>query len=572
LRIPKIPTAHSLIPGAVFLALAAILLSRFAEAPMQPYGADAAHYIEHNARLDVLQTLRELQLWRGGSDTIRTMIEDLDGSFPPVLHLATLALGSVSGHAAESVLWTGLVWLLLLAAAVAGIARQLSASRTAAAAAFCGTLLLPALHAAATRYYYDLPMTAVLWLSVFVLMQCRGRGFLVAGLLAGVLLFVADITKWTALPFGLIMLIGATLTRRGDVEASGRAPLRSRLASAAIAVFVSSLLVLGFLELAGNHDSFTAMLGDIGERGEIWGPQGVDSNRFAAITGHIFRDLQPLSGERLTFYGVRLVTSVFSPILLAVTLLLTGVWALRSRRGWPLILITLIGQAAFLLLRIPPTDDRFLVTLAPALVLAAALGWEALPQRPRRVVAAATLTIGLAVALDFHVADPADVEPPARAVGQEELGDLLLWGLNDSSDQRGWARRDRQRDNRGAAREHLWSQLESCRADVFKVASERSLVSDHSARGDLYWLRYRAQLHHLEEGGARRRILLSCDEANSDEVEVALSAVRPGSEPRRPRCISEQGWQLEGLVKPVEAGRSVAVWSRRGQIVCDGLK
>ena len=41
--------------------LSAILLARIAEAPMQPYGADTAHYIEHTARLDALQTLREEQ-------------------------------------------------------------------------------------------------------------------------------------------------------------------------------------------------------------------------------------------------------------------------------------------------------------------------------------------------------------------------------------------------------------------------------------------------------------------------------------------------------------------------------
>jgi len=576
LRLASIPAPGLLIPAAVFLALSAILGARISAAPMQPYGADTAHYIEHTARLDVLQTLRELELGEGKSDTIRTMIEDLDGSFPPLLHLVTAALGALTGHAAEDVLWSGLLWLLLLAAAVGGIARYVSGSRLAAAAALCGTLLLPALHASATRYYYDLPMTALLWLAVFVLLRYRSRGVVVAGLLAGALLFVADITKWTALPFGLIMLAGAIFTsgdaRRGGSDGGRRATLRARLAAGALAVLLSSLLVLGFLELAGNHDSFTAMLGDIGERGEIWGPQGVDSDRPAAIAGHIFRDLQPLSRERLSFYGIRAVTSVFSPGLLAITLLLTAVWALRSRRGWPLILITLVGQAAFLLLRIPPTDDRFLLTMAPALVLAAALGWERLGLRPRQVVGALVIGLGLAVAIDFHSADPADIQPPARALGQEELGDLLLWGLNDSADQRGWARRDRQRDNRDAARESLWGQLSGCRADVIKVASERSVVSDHSARGDLYWLRYRALLDHLEEERPQRRILLSCDEAHGDETEVALSAVRPDTRARRPRCIAATGWKLEGLVRPDPDSREVAIWSRHGRRICDGLK
>jgi len=538
---------------------------------MQPYGADAAHYIEHTARLDVLQTLRDLQLGPGGSDTIGSMTEDLDGSFPPLLHLVTLALGAVTGHAADSVLWTGLLWLLLLAGSIAIIAHRLSGSQTTAAAAFCGTLLLPALHASASRYYYDLPMTAVLWLSVAVALRTWGKRPIVAGLAVGALLFAADITKWTALPFGLIMLAGAALTGHTGEKAS-TVPWGARLKATTIAVTLSSLLVFGFLELAGNHDSFTAMLGDIGERGEIWGPHGVDSNRIGAITSHIFRDLQPLSEERLHFYGVRLVTSVFSPILLAIVALLTATWALRSRAGWPLILVTVLGQAAFLLLRIPPTDDRFLLTLAPALVLAAALGWQELPERVRRVTASLTLVVGLAVAIDFHVADPEHIEPATRAVGQEELSDLLLWGLNDSADQRGWARRDRQHANRDEARELLWTQLDGCAADVFKVASERSLVSDHSARGDLYWLRYRSLLSQLEEGGRKRRILLTCDESNADEVELALAAARPGAEPRRPRCVRAGDWQREGSFSATPGSRTVAAWSRHGRRLCSTLK
>ena len=560
-----------LIPTLVFTLLFAIMLLRMDRQPLQPYGTDAAHYIEHTARLDLVQTLAKADFGPHGGDTIGSFIEDLDGSFPPLLHLVTAAAGAMGSHSVAGVQWMGLLWLLLLAAAIAGIARTLTGSNAIAAASCCAVGLLPAVHASATRYYYDLPMTSLLWLMVLALLALGQRAVL-ASLLTGLLFFAACITKWTALPFGLLMIAGAALCRIDSNSATTSKDLPRQVMAAVAAVVLASIATVVFLDLAGNHDSFSAMLGDIGERGEIWGPQGVDTGRFAAFSDHILRDLQPLSAQRLRFYGVRTVTSVFSPGLLLMLLALSAVWALRSRRGWTLIACTVAGQGAFLLLRIPPTDERFVLTMAPALALTAALGWGKLSTATRIPISVVFIALSFAVAADFHLA-PRDADSgPKRAIGEEGLSDLMLWGLNDSSDQRGWARYDQQRDNRDGAREALWSQLSTCKADVFKVASERSLVSETGARGDLYWLRYRSRLSELQEAGRPRRVLLSCDEANQDETQLALSAVRPGAEPRRPRCIRASAWQLEALVAVGTEGQRVAFWSPNGKTLCDGLK
>jgi hypothetical protein len=465
----------------------------------------------------------------------------------------------------------GLLWLFLLAVALAGIARILTESNAIAAATCCAVGLLPAVHASATRYYYDLPMTTLLWLMVLAMLALRKR-MVLASLLTGALFFAACITKWTALPFGLLMIAGTSLCRIDSDSATASSSLRKQLICAVTAVTLAALATVAFLDLAGNHDSFSAMLGDIGERGEIWGPQGVDTGRLAAISDHVMRDLQPLSPQRLRFYGVRTVTSVFSPGLLVALLVLTAAWTLRSRRGWPLIAFTIAGQSAFLLLRIPPTDERFLLTMAPALALTASLGWGELSVRARIPIGVLFIALSLAIAADFHLAPRDSDSGPRRAIGEEGLSDLMLWGLNDSSDQRGWARYDQQRDNRDDAREKLWQQLSTCSADVFKIASERSLVSERGARGDLYWLRYRSRLSELQGAGRPRRVLLSCDEADQDERQLALSAVRPGAEPRRPRCIRASAWQLEALVAVGTDGQRVAFWSPNGKTLCDGLK
>ena len=561
---------YLLVPLALFAVLSAIVLLRLHDQPMQPYGTDAAHYIEHSARLDLVKTLREADFGLDGSGSLRSFIEDLDGSFPPLLHLLTAAVGSITSHSERGILWTGLIWLWLLAAALAGVAYRLSGSCGVSAAAFCAAALLPAAHASATRYYYDLPMTALLWLMVWAVLALRQRA-VIAALCGGGLLFAACITKWTALPFGLLMLAGACLCPQPSYPDAPNLRLRGRLMAALAPAALAGVTIAIFLDLAGNHDSFTAMLGDIGERGEIWGPQGVDTGRIAAIIDHIFRDMQPMSPQRLRFYGVRIITSVFSPGLFALMAAMSALWLLRSRRGWPLIGCTVVGQGAFLLLRIPPTDERFVLTLAPALALAGVLGWATLPARSRGAITVICIALGLAVAVDFHLSVGDADSGPQRARGAEELSELMVWGLNDSSDQRGWARRDQQRDNRDEQREALWLQLAGCEANLFKLAAERSLISDPAARGDLYWLRFRSRLSEIEEGGKQRRVLLSCDEAHQDEIQAVLSAVRPGAEARRPRCISSSKWQLESLIDSGPTGQQIALWSRNNQRICPDL-
>ncbi|MBJ95894.1 MAG: hypothetical protein CMP23_15640 [Rickettsiales bacterium] len=562
--------AQWLVPTALLVALATIVLLRIQAQPMQPYGTDAAHYIEHSARLDLLDTVDRVDFGPHSSDDLRSFVEDLDGSFPPLLHLVTAALGEFSSHSAEGILWSGLLWLSLLGLSTAGVAFLLSGSSLASAATFCAVVSIPALHASATRYYYDLPMSAWLWAMLFVMLALRHRA-LVCALAVSLLMFAACLTKWTALPFGLLMLVGATLSTTHPSSRAARTSLTTRLGTAVGAAALVSILIVMFLDLAGNHDSFTAMLGDIGERGEIWGPQGVDANRLDAIFDHIFRDLQPLSAERLRFYGLRSLSSVFSPGICALFLLGTLLWLAFSRRGWPLIVATVLGQSAFLLLRIPPTDERFLLTLAPAIALAAALGWAHLPKQIQTISAALFIGLSVAVAVDFHLIK-GDGQGPSRALGVEELDELLRWGLSDSSDQRGWARRDQQRDDHEMQREQLWSELHDCQNEVLQVASERSLVSDIGARGDLYWLRYRSRLAELEEGAPRRRVLLSCDEVNADERALALSAVRGEGPPRPPRCLKRSQWRLEGEVLPAGGERRIAVFSRLGPRLCAELR
>jgi len=552
------------LPIAVAVSVSAMVLSRIYGTGLQPYGSDSAQYIEHLTRLETLD------VWR---DPMRhsfvEFLRQADGSFPPLLHLLSLILGVISGQAAQQVLWTGLLWLFLLAGSVAWVVRLLSGSQRATAAAFCGVLLVPSLHAMATRYYYDLPMTAVLWLATALAFATWDRRPLIGGLGVGLLLCAANLIKWTALPFGLMMVGAVPLAALVDASPGRSGRVARALGALVLSVAVMTLLCLGFIQLVGPFDSFTAMLGEIGDTADHGGPAGVDSGSALGVVVGVFKSMQVPDFERLAFYPARLVASVFSPLLFALLLLLGGHWLRCGRRGWVAVVVIVLGHWTFLLLRIPPLDDRFAITAAPALLIPAAIGWDLLSRRWRWAFAAAVLVVGIGVGLEFHFNDTAAVRSvtPSRP-GTDKLAKIIRLGLADSVDQRGWVRRATQAHDRVEVREALWARLKQCHVQHFRLSADDPVVGDS---GDVYWMRYRTLYAHLAEGQQQRTVPPICNDPPPGDTEMALSGVLRGTIPVRPRCIGEDLWDLERVIEVVGGARDLAIWSPKGTRVCPAL-
>ena len=116
------------IPLVVVTGVSAMVLSRTHGTGLQPYGADSAQYIEHLTRMETLE------FWRDPGLSTLQFLALADGAFPPLLHLLTLMLGPLIGSSAQEVLWTGLLWLLLLAISVAVVVSSVAASRPIALA------------------------------------------------------------------------------------------------------------------------------------------------------------------------------------------------------------------------------------------------------------------------------------------------------------------------------------------------------------------------------------------------------------------------------------------------------
>jgi len=551
------------LPVAVGIGICAVVLSRIHGTGMQPYGSDSAQYIEHLTRLETLD------FWREPSLGFIEFLRMADGSFPPLMHFVTLFLGLFSGHGAQDVLWTGLVWLLLLAASVAWVTLSISGSGRAAAATFCGVMLLPSLHGAACRYYYDLPMTALLWLATAVAFATFVRRPTAGGLLVGLLLCAANLVKWTALPYGLIMVAAVPLMVRFEGGEDRDWRFQHSLAAFVFSVVVMVGLSVLFIKLVGPYDSFTAMLGEIGDDAPHGAPAGVDSTESAGVVAGIFARVETPTLARLAFYPARLIASVYSPLLLALTLLLASFWARSDRRGWIAVAVIVVGQWLFVLLRVPPLDDRFLITAAPALLVPAAMGWDQLGSRLRLVLGAAVLVVGFGVAMDFHFQDSPSVRrvAPTRA-STDNLSQIIRWGLADSVDQRGWVRRSTQAHDRSEVREELWEKLRRCSAQHFRLSADDSIVGD---AGDVYWMRYRTLYAYLEEGEQRRTVPPICNHPPAGDTQLALSGVWKDTLPVRPRCIDEDSWQLERVLEVPGGVRDLAIWAPIGTKACTGL-
>ena len=113
--------ALKVIGGLSVLATTGLVLARGCRAPVETYGDSGAGYIEHMARLQVLERLTQA----GGGPVERLV--SADGLYPPGLHLWSLPVALLTDHAPSGTAWMGVCWLTLLAAAVAGWARGLGA-------------------------------------------------------------------------------------------------------------------------------------------------------------------------------------------------------------------------------------------------------------------------------------------------------------------------------------------------------------------------------------------------------------------------------------------------------------
>jgi len=510
------------------------------------------------------------------------LLRQLESGFPPGLYALGAALSPIVGHDAKHVGPTlAAISTVVLLVSVGVVARRITGSDRVVRAAVVGTALLPAVHGSSLRYYFDLPMTAAVWAAVAALAWGDGSRPLLRGAVSGLLAVLACLIKWTALPFLLPMVLGLTLSP--GTSRTGRVQTLPVMVMGVVLV----LGVVGYLGAVGTPNSLLAMAQE-SSVADLSGADEGGHDFLGGIPSLVLSTLKHLVEpgyerqltRRAAFYGLGVVFSMFSPLLAALAVFLAVGWFRRSRPGWRFLGATVLGQGLFLMLWVRPADERFLLTLAPALVLLAASGWGSFAELARRRLAWTVIVLGLLVGLDFHhfpvtSATPSTVlllHNPEEAQAEVPLGPMVLRGVGAASsvEQRGWSRADEGGAPRTELRRAVERWLLDCRPRSVAAESSAPLIS---SRGDHAWLEYTDLLARVEGRVISTVGVRTVDCSETGEVPagtVLMTQLGSSEDPRSgfPACLGQGGWfELQRLADPA-GGTGLGLWTQDPDYSC----
>jgi hypothetical protein len=446
------------------------------------------------------------------------------------------------------------LWLLLVGLGAGITTWGLTGRPNLAIAGGTATLLLPGLAAASLDYYYDLPMTALLWCSFGTVLVARRVGSVSLGGLGGLLFAGACLMKWSAIPQGLPFL-GAALVCPLPRRTEQTAKTRLLVVPAILVVGGGLLALFSTISTASWHEMMNITLGE-----------GLQD---PGLLGRLLGTLQPPDLGRVGAYLFRSATALFSPLLALLTLLGTWRWLISARQGWLLFGLGALANAVFLLCLVPPADERFLYPLVPALVLPAVLGWATAGPRVRAAVSAAWVAISLAVIWDVHHGQPSIFNQPweTHLVPNYRGRGVSL----DSGDPAvGWFRADDAAQRRvfSPTRERLFDYLSSCGGKTLGVT--QGALQDHA---DITWWEYRVMLEQLQPDETEFPDLLSVewDEQQGsvrnsvlpERAALLVLRARPKGEP----AIGAGGWHRVGQFALADHP-GLEVWGTSDQPPC----
>jgi len=414
---PLISDTHPLRRHAPWLLLVLVATTvvtahflAMARCPLPVYGTNGAEYLEHEVRDNCVRLV-------DNEPTAVLLLKftrhltDLDEGYPPLLHLTAVLWARLAGDGIPAAVHLNLVFLVLLAAASAAAARNLTtltagpesgeARQWIAVLAAVTVLLLPAVFGTARRYYYDLPMTAWCALAFAGLLGVRRSTWWLPAAVLGS--GAALLTKWTAGFYLAPMWIMAA------VVALRRPPRLNGLLRLAVAGVLVLVLCWPCLR---SSSTVRGALGPIPEAlSSIWSVPRVSHGNSFDSTLRTSSDIKPVDlgsfdgwrdlARRVEFYAAGLARSSVGPLM---ALALLGC-AVVGRRGWPaLALVAGLGlpPILWLALRVDVVDERFLLPTLPLVAAGIAAAWGRATASPARTAALALVVVAGALQL-LHV-------------------------------------------------------------------------------------------------------------------------------------------------------------------------
>ncbi len=497
--------------AAAFVVVAAIassvvLLTRWAGDPLPPF-LSASEFEAHHTRLAVLADLPESRWWNPVA-----FIRRLDGAYPPALHVITAVLGFLVGQDPESIVRTGLLWLLIYATGIGFVTRQLTGSLEAGLFSTGLALLLPAAQASAVRYYYDLPMDGLVFWGVGLCLQPGPTRLSARRALASVLVLVsAALMKWTAVPIAFAALVANAV--------AGRRPGGPALVG---------LLCFGMLiALGGGHLSFASLQSMAAGMNKYSDTPYPPSLLDTVLPDEVVRALWSAIGPerwtpcRLLWHPIAMVRGVLSPLgaLVLLPLVAVGIGERGNTRIWAGVVSTLLFVIYVGLLR--QTDERLDLPLVGALICVAGSGATKLPANWRRSLTAAAMLGFTWVNMEFQIGWPPLHND--RSVFRLCTGEWWPQGrglaLASTVDGLGWLRRDDESADDLGDRRNAWTAVRDVKATSIGLAEATRLLY---GRRDASWVEYSVLEDEILLGSSPTPVRVYPSETDRIQTDVVL--------------------------------------------------
>ena len=305
---------------------------------------------------------------------------------PPLFMLSSLPLYFVFGRSTDVAAMTNILYLIILVLSVYGIGRRIHSKEVGLMAAFIVSVF-PIIFGLSRSYWQDFPLTAMVSLSIYLLIRAdyfRDRKY---SILFGLSIGLGMLTKWTyfvflAGPF-LYMFI-SSLKMNEECHEKRKKPILNAIIAVLFGMAVASFWYIpNGLDIAGKL--FGLSVGVTGK--------GDEATRFQQL-GETIGPSGTL--KSLVFYGGMLVNEQVSFLFAGLFLVFT-VLLLKRERGktlWMLIFWIIIPVIAFTLIKNKTTRNT--VSMLPAIGLIISLGIMSIRASwARKTIAAIILFFGL---------------------------------------------------------------------------------------------------------------------------------------------------------------------------------
>ena len=540
-----------------------------------PFGSSGFQYAPHIDRLAVSTATK--RLFEGAMNPLE-WLRLADGDFPPLVPVVHWMFAAPFGQRMEAAMLTGWLWVLLLAWGAAHVAGELSGEasgsrrRTLAMGTTAAVLVaMGPLQVFSLRQYYDLPMLALFFVALALLLRAQAWR---AGAVAGAVAVAACLAKWTALP--LLVITGAGLLLRAMTGPQDA--LRGRLEAAGAAVAVLAVVLgLWFLIVPVNHDpgSYAAMNGTfdpdpLSEPVPGWAAMLLPESlqRGAERTNWLHKHLGTVWHA---FHMRWMVWSMLSPL---VALLMTPLW-LRwifvPCRGGTVLLTTFLGHWLLLYFLVPVQDERFFLTGMVCAVIAAALGASVLPARWAAGACAIWVLSVLGIGADFHFGTggpPQDVDGPL-ASWSEPNG----WRLRSAyHPDLAWPRGDEPRWHAPRLRAALLEHVDACDPHWVALGDYDTERRQAPILGEWRWWTMVFAAESLDDPDARRLVTHADADPETERpfgeerdrrfADLYFAPWSPGDAVRPPPGPHADELVLRGTIEPqdVDWDEGASVW------------